>query len=163
LDQASAAEAYRLNLVAGMGYRKALEFLAKDYAVYDLRLELDEAKEAGDQARMDKISAQIDEITGKWLSEILQMIPDPLTKEAAKRAAWLGNDETHYTRVWTKHDVDDLKRLLGIVANYEGAERPRSGSVFIGHLNSCSVMRRPSRMLPSLSSSHAWMRVASRT
>ena len=83
MDQASAAEAYRLNLVAGMGYRKALEFLAKDYAVYDLRLELDEAKEAGDQARMDKISAQIDEITGKWLSEIIQMIPDPLTKEAA--------------------------------------------------------------------------------
>jgi hypothetical protein len=31
LDQASAAEDYGLTLIAGMGYRKALEFLVKDY------------------------------------------------------------------------------------------------------------------------------------
>jgi hypothetical protein len=46
------------------------------------------------------------------------MIPDKLTKQVAERCAWLGNDEAHYTRIWTKHDVGHLKKLLGILATY---------------------------------------------
>jgi hypothetical protein len=30
----------------------------------------------------------------------------------AKRAAWLGNDETHYIRKWEDKDLDDLKKLI---------------------------------------------------
>lgn len=35
-------------------------------------------------------------------------------KEIAKRAAWLGNDETHYVRKWETKDVKDLKNLIEI-------------------------------------------------
>jgi hypothetical protein len=30
----------------------------------------------------------------------------------AERAAWLGNDETHYTRRWEAHDITHLKTLI---------------------------------------------------
>jgi hypothetical protein len=30
----------------------------------------------------------------------------------AKRAAWLGNDETHYVRKWEDHDLPDLKKVI---------------------------------------------------
>ena len=39
-------------------------------------------------------------------------------KECAKRAAWLGNDETHYTRKWEDKDVKDLKLLVHLTVNW---------------------------------------------
>ena len=36
----------------------------------------------------------------------------------AKRAAWLGNDETHYLRKWAGHDVDDLVALIKLTSNW---------------------------------------------
>jgi len=33
-------------------------------------------------------------------------------KGIAKRAAWLGNDETHYVRKWEGKDLQDLKKLI---------------------------------------------------
>jgi hypothetical protein len=39
-------------------------------------------------------------------------------KECAKRAAWLGNDETHYTRKWETKDVSDLKLLVKLTVNW---------------------------------------------
>jgi hypothetical protein len=32
----------------------------------------------------------------------------------AKRAIWLGNDETHIVRKWEKKDLQDLKSLICI-------------------------------------------------
>ncbi|MDR1245206.1 MAG: hypothetical protein LBJ98_04455 [Endomicrobium sp.] len=34
------------------------------------------------------------------------------TKEIAKKAAWLGNDETHVVRKWKEKDLQDLKELI---------------------------------------------------
>jgi hypothetical protein len=36
----------------------------------------------------------------------------------AKRAAWLGNDETHYVRKWEDHDLEDLKSLIKVTGNW---------------------------------------------
>src|SRR5665213_999802 len=41
-DQASVADEYGLSLIAGAGYRKAIEYLVKDYVVSDRRKQFDE-------------------------------------------------------------------------------------------------------------------------
>jgi hypothetical protein len=35
-------------------------------------------------------------------------------KQMAQRAAWLGNDETHYLRKWEDHDLPDLKTVIDL-------------------------------------------------
>jgi hypothetical protein len=47
LEQASSAEHHGLTLIAGAGYRKALEYLVKSYVVRDLRARL--SLEANDE------------------------------------------------------------------------------------------------------------------
>lgn len=96
LNQAEAAEAVGLDQMVGMGYRKALEFLVKDFAKSEHPAE----KEA---------------IEKKMLGPcIKEYIDDTNVKKVAERAAWLGNDETHYVRRWETKDVEDLKRLVGL-------------------------------------------------
>lgn len=99
-NQAEAAASLGFDQLVGIGYRKALEFLVKDYAI--------------SQAPEDA-----DAIRGKLLAAaIADHIADPNVKECAKRAAWLGNDETHYVRKWSTYDVRDLKVLLHLTVNW---------------------------------------------
>jgi hypothetical protein len=98
--QASAAEAYRLPQVAGPGFRKALEFLVKDYCVTRF-------PEATDRIRAMMLGPVIKEY-----------VDDPNVKLCAERAAWLGNDETHYVRKWESKDIDDLKTLVRLSVNW---------------------------------------------
>jgi len=99
-NQALAAEAHDLHQVCGCGYRKALEFLIKDYVV---------SKEEENKAVIHKmLLAQV----------ITQHIEAPRIRDLAERAAWLGNDETHYHRKWENKDIGDLKRLIHLVVNY---------------------------------------------
>ena len=35
----------------------------------------------------------------------------------AKRATWLGNDETHYYKKWPEKDISDLKILIQLTVN----------------------------------------------
>jgi len=44
-------------------------------------------------------------------------------KAIAKRAAWLGNDETHYVRKWADKDVNDLKKLISLTLHWIEAEK----------------------------------------
>ncbi|WP_108650217.1 DUF4145 domain-containing protein [Dongshaea marina] len=96
--QAEEAEQRSLSEVSGIAYRKALEFLVKDYAIHC----------APEKEKEIKVKA---------LSKVIktQFKDSPRIVAAAERAAWLGNDETHYIRKWTNHDIQDLKRLLSIV------------------------------------------------
>lgn len=94
-NEAFAAEQMDLKEVCGVGYRKALEFLIKDYAI-----------QGKDDQTVDKIKKMplakcIDDCVG-----------DAMVKAVAKRAVWLGNDETHYVRKWEEKDVQDLKGLI---------------------------------------------------
>ncbi len=100
-DEARAAEHHRLSEIAGMGYRKALEFLIKDYLV---------SKSAAEQH--EKIKAKM---LGSCISEY---VTDQRIKSVAERAVWLGNDETHYARRWNDHDITDLKRLIDLTTKW---------------------------------------------
>ena len=56
-----------------------------------------------------------DKKLGQCISED---IGDVRIKEMARRATWLGNDETHYIRKWEENDLSDLKKLIEIVLHF---------------------------------------------
>ena len=99
---AEAEEAAQLGLsqIAGPGYRKAFEFLIKDYAK---SLSPDKAPE------IEK------KFSGAVVTEYIQ---DVRIQAVAKRCLWLGNDETHYLRRWTDHDVSDFVTLIKLTTNW---------------------------------------------
>ncbi len=45
-------------------------------------------------------------------------ISDPRIQAVAERALWLGNDESHYLRKWTSHDIEDLITLIGLAVRW---------------------------------------------
>jgi hypothetical protein len=98
--QAMAAETYSLTELTGIGLRKALEFLVKDFAI------------SRNPEEKDKILSML---LGKCISDYLD---DNNLKQCARRAAWLGNDETHYLRKWENKDIADLKILIKLVVNW---------------------------------------------
>ena len=103
-SQAMAAEAFGLPQLVGIGYRKALEFLIKDYCI-------------------SKQRSAASKIRSAWLGTcIQQFVEDPKVKLCAERAAWLGNDETHYERRWVNHDIQNLKELIQLTVNWIHSE-----------------------------------------
>ncbi len=99
-NQSANAEAIGLNEVCGMGYRKALEFLVKDYCISS---HPDESEKIRNMMLMQCIN---------------HYVSDANIKECSTRAAWLGNDETHYQRKWQDRDVGDLKLLINLVIHW---------------------------------------------
>jgi hypothetical protein len=99
-NQALAAEASGLTEMVGIGLRKSLEFLIKDFAI-------SENPSKGETIRKAFL--------GKCINDYIN---DKNVKECAKRAAWLGNDETHYVRKWQDKDVEDLKLLIRLTVNW---------------------------------------------
>lgn len=98
--QAMSAESHSLDQLVGIGLRKALEFLIKDFAVY---------RNPGDKEK----------ILGMLLGPCIDAYAtDPNVQACAKRAAWLGNDETHYLRKWDDKDINDLKILVRLTVNW---------------------------------------------
>jgi len=106
--EAEEAELRNLRLVCGPGYRKALEFLIKDYVI---KLNPDRVEE------IKKLNL------GKCISDFVKN--DKINKVAA-RAVWLGNDETHYLRKWEGKDLQDLKNLISLTVHWiEMEELPK--------------------------------------
>jgi len=105
-DQSAAAESADLDELCGPGYRKALEFLIKDYA------------KSLTSGAADRVQIEKTPLGGC----IENFISDPRIKSCAKRAAWLGNDETHYLRKWPEKDVQDLKKLIELTVHWLSAE-----------------------------------------
>ncbi|MCF7910619.1 hypothetical protein K9L16_03030 [Candidatus Pacearchaeota archaeon] len=98
--EAEFAEQEKLMEICGVGYRKALEFLIKDYLI-------------------KKIPGKEEEIKEKFLGKcISELIEDTRIKEIARRATWLGNDETHYFRKWEGKDLGDLKNLINMTLHF---------------------------------------------
>lgn len=93
-NQALDAEGHELDQLVGIGLRKALEFLVKDFAI-------------------GEHPGKSDAIKAATLSNCINsFIADTNVKLCANRATWLGNDETHYIRKWENKDVQDLKVLV---------------------------------------------------
>ena len=91
-----------LGQIAGPGLRKAFEFLIKDYA--KTRIKDDKGKEEVEKAFAGTV--------------VSKFIGDPRIQDVAKRALWLGNDETHYLRQWTEHDIEDLIALIRLTIHW---------------------------------------------
>ncbi|MBV9127212.1 MAG: DUF4145 domain-containing protein [Verrucomicrobia bacterium] len=99
-SQAIAAESHKLDEIAGVGLRKALEFLIKDYCIY-------------------KHPNKAADIKSTALGNCIKhFVADTNIKQCSERATWLGNDETHYVRVWDLHDINDLKVLIKLTHNW---------------------------------------------
>jgi hypothetical protein len=100
-NQAYKAQQLELTQICGPGYRKALEFLIKDY----IMSKLDES--------------QRDSIKRKLLAQCINdNIENPQIQEVAKRATWLGNDETHYLKEWLDKDISDLVQIIDLTISW---------------------------------------------
>jgi hypothetical protein len=94
--QSLEAENYGLNELAGMGYRKAVEYLVKDWAI---------------QNNPDKK----EEIQKAWLGGVIKDYYEGDLKEILERATWLGNDQSHYIKLFEEFDLEVLKELIGLI------------------------------------------------
>ena len=101
-SQAHQAEESGLDELAGMGYRKSLEFLVKDYLIYH-------------------DASQADEIKQLPLSACIKKIDSPNLQVLARGASWIGNDETHYVRLNPDYNIEHLKlfiqSLIGLITH----------------------------------------------
>jgi hypothetical protein len=103
-NEAFTAEQLNLLEISGVGFRKALEFLIKDYLI----------KQLPDKA---------EEIKNMFLGKCIKdLVDDSRIKETAKRAVWLGNDHTHYIKKWEDKEPIDLKRLIKLTVNWVESE-----------------------------------------
>lgn len=91
--QAELAESKGLTDICGMGYRKSLEFLVKDYC-------------------KQKSPNDIQEIESAPLAQIIKQIDDYRIQTLFSRAAWIGNDECHYLKLHTDKDISDMKNFI---------------------------------------------------
>ncbi|ELY1993136.1 DUF4145 domain-containing protein [Flavobacterium psychrophilum] len=99
-NQAYSAEQYNLSEICGVGYRKALEFLIKDYLILN------------NESESEKIKKKL---LGACIADYIDNIR---LKSVAKRAVWLGNDETHYIKKWETKDLQDLKKLIELTLHW---------------------------------------------
>lgn len=103
-NQALEAESRQLDEIAGIGYRKALEFLVKDYCKHT-------HPEKG--AEIERL------LLGKCISDYIE---NRSITTLASRAVWIGNDETHYTRKLEGRDISDMKTFIRALVHYVGME-----------------------------------------
>ena len=101
--QAYIAEKMNLSEICGMGYRKALENLVADFAIYKNGLSTDDALRIEDMP----------ENLSKKIHEYHNDMPDFIA--CAERAAWIGNDETHLIKKQVNFNINDMKELIGIL------------------------------------------------
>lgn len=78
--------------LAGIGFRKAIEFLIKDYLI--------------NLKNQDK-----DTIIKMELANCINKLDSDL-QDIAKASTWLGNDEVHYFRKNDGYDIQDLKDFI---------------------------------------------------
>lgn len=94
--QSLVAESSGLDELAGMGYRKAIEYLVKDWAIQ------------GKPEDKEKIQ-------NSWLGSIITNYFTGELKEILERATWLGNDQAHYNKIFEEFDIDVLKELIELI------------------------------------------------
>ena len=99
-NQSFASEQQNLTEICGVGYRKALEFLIKDYSILN---------NPSDKDKIEKM----------YLSNVIEnYVNDSRINTVSKRAVWIGNDETHYIRKWEGKNLEDLKKLIDLTLHW---------------------------------------------
>ncbi|MDE6124032.1 MAG: hypothetical protein K2G22_02240 [Eubacterium sp.] len=103
-EQSSKSESNGFNEICGMGYRKALEFLIKDYAIY-------------------RHPENEEDIKNSHLAKCIKDYCDnDKIKNLAQACAWIGNDETHYIRIHEDYSVQELKAFINAAVTLIEAE-----------------------------------------
>lgn len=98
-NQAKEAEDLGLDHICGMAYRKALEFLIKDFAIN---------QNSDDESIIADPKYPLSKCINDYIKE------DDL-KNTAKASVWIGNDYSHYTRQHEDKTIDDLKSFIDAV------------------------------------------------
>lgn len=93
-NQAATAEKNGLDEISGIGYRKALEFLIKDFSIH---------RYPDDKENIEKLPLS---------TCINKYCENSKLKTLATACVWLGNDETHYIRKHEEYSVSELKAFL---------------------------------------------------
>ena len=114
-NQALSAETMKLDQIAGIGYRKSVEFLIKDFVI--LR-NPDNEEKIKSMPLAACINTYIDQAKNKNL---------------ATKTVWIGNDETHYVRKHTDRDIEDLKRFIQATVYYISMELVSDDAESIPH------------------------------
>lgn len=94
--QSLEAENYGLDEIAGMGFRKSIEYLVKDWAIKSNQEEKEKIREL-------------------WLGQVIKNYYKGDLKDILERATWLGNDQAHYNRLFEEFDIDILKELIALI------------------------------------------------
>lgn len=94
--QSLESEANGHDEISGMGYRKAIEYLVKDWAIQTHPTEKEK-------------------ILGKWLSAVIQDYFTGDLKDILERATWLGNDQTHYNKLFDEYNISHLKEIISLI------------------------------------------------
>ena len=102
--QAEKAENMGLSEICGLGYRKALEFLIKDYGIL---FHPDDEEKIKNMALSPCINTYID---------------NPRIKTLATASAWIGNDETHYVRKHEDYNLEHLKIFISATVSFINSE-----------------------------------------
>lgn len=97
MKQSQSAEQANLDQIAGMGYRKALEFLVTDFLL---------------EYPQENISENWIKSPVTTLSQKIEKLPNERIKKLSKAISFIGNDETHYIRRHPEHDIESIKMFL---------------------------------------------------
>jgi hypothetical protein len=101
-NEAFEAEHRELYNVCGVGYKKALETLIKDYLMKDKR---------------DK--SEIIALAEMTLSDCIdQSIHSREIQDCARSTEWFSKDGAEYIRAWKKKDLENLKDLIQLTMNW---------------------------------------------
>lgn len=99
-NQAIEAETLNLDQLSGIGFRKALEFLVKDFCLVEHPDKSEEIK------------------SSSLLQCVKKYINSEQIKKCAKTADWLCNNRNHYLHKWQEKDITDLKLLIKLTVNW---------------------------------------------
>lgn len=103
-NQSATAEKSGLDEICGMGYRKALEFLIKDFSIY---------RYPDKKENIEKMPLA---------ACIKEYCDNEKIKTLAKASAWLGNDETHYIRKHEDYNIKNLTMFIKAALTYIESE-----------------------------------------
>lgn len=104
-SQAIQAESYGLDQIAGVGYRKSLEFLIKQYCIH-----ISPDKE--EKIKKETLNNTIMNRLGAF----------PKLQTLAQAATWIGNDETHFVRKHEDKDITSMKKFIKSAATFISAD-----------------------------------------
>lgn len=99
-NQAKLAEESNLDQLAGMGYRKAIEFLVTDYLL----------KYPNEGAERDWLTNPKTSLINK-----INKLKNERIKQLATAITYLGNDETHYTKRHPEYDLSKMKAFIKVL------------------------------------------------